>query len=96
MDINIAEYIRTLRQSRNWTLAELADKSGLSLSFLSDIERGRTLPSLTTLDKIAEAFGLTLAIRFMDGHREAYGYETIPYKKWEALKQAFYALDVDE
>ena len=47
--------IRQLRRARELTLADLADSSGLSLSFLSKIERGVSKPSLTSLQDIAEA-----------------------------------------
>lgn len=96
MDINLAEYLKIMRESRNMKLREVAEKTGLSVSYLSDLERGRTLPSIETLEKLASAFDMTLAIRFMDNHGQPYGYEMVNRKKWDALKQAFYALDVDE
>lgn len=96
MDINLAEYLKVMRESRNMKLREVAERTGLSVSYLSDLERGRTLPSIETLEKLASAFDMTLAIRFMDGNGEAFGYEMVNSKKWDALKQAFYALDVDE
>lgn len=96
MDINLAEYLKIMRESRNMKLREVAEKTGLSTSYLSDLERGRTLPSIETLEKLAAYYGMKLAIRFMDDSGEAFGYEMVNRKKWDALKQAFYALDVDE
>jgi len=95
-DINIGEYIRVLRQARDWTLLDLAERAGLSVSFLSDIERGRTTPSIESLDKIATGLGMTLAIRFMDNGALSFDAVILQSKKWEALRQAFYALDEDE
>lgn len=42
------------------------------MSFLGDIERGRTNPSLSTLEKIATAYGMRVSVSFIfskgDGH----------------------------
>lgn len=48
-----------LRQVRKWrqlTLTDVHDRTELSVSFLSDIERGRTKPSLDTLEKLARCY----------------------------------------
>ncbi len=53
----IGEYIKLSRSQRGWSLRELSDESGgLSISFLSDLERGRSDPSLKTLIAIGKAF----------------------------------------
>lgn len=54
----IGAYIHTLRTDRNWTLAQLAVSAETSVSYLSDIERGRTMPSLLMLAQIATAFDM--------------------------------------
>ena len=48
--------IRTYREQRGYTLQELSRRAGLSLSYLSEIERGAKKPSLKTLEKIAGVF----------------------------------------
>lgn len=50
--------IRSLRAERDLTLKELASKAGISLGYLGDIERGRTNPSLETLNAIATALSI--------------------------------------
>lgn len=65
--MDIANYIHELRDAAGFTLMELAEKTGLSASFLSDIERGRTDPSMKTLRKLAAAFGADLDVRFVRG-----------------------------
>jgi len=52
--------IRTLRDERQWTQAQLAEHSGLDVSYVSQIERGRRDPSLTSLRALAGAFSLRL------------------------------------
>ena len=52
----LAMNIKSLRRHRNWTQADLAEKSGLSIVYLSDIERGNKWPYLDTLVKLADVF----------------------------------------
>ena len=54
--IILAGNIKRYRKRRNWSQADLAEKSGLSIVYLSDIERGNKWPYLDTLVKLAEAF----------------------------------------
>jgi len=51
--------IRLARTDRGWTLKELSESSGVSVSQLSSVERGAHLPSLESLLTIAEALGHT-------------------------------------
>lgn len=57
----IATRIREARKSRKWSLAELANRSGVSRAMLSVIERGETSPTAVLLVKIATAFDMTLS-----------------------------------
>ncbi|GEA16250.1 MAG: hypothetical protein PWR22_2341 [Moorella sp. (in: firmicutes)] len=50
--------IRELREERGYSLQDLAKKAEVSVSYLSEIERGAKKPSLKTLDKIAVALNL--------------------------------------
>ncbi len=56
---NVSKSLRYLRKSNNMTLKEVAEDVGISVSFLSEIERGITLPSITTLLKLAEFYDET-------------------------------------
>ncbi|MDR0301255.1 MAG: helix-turn-helix domain-containing protein [Treponema sp.] len=56
----LAKNIKTLRSRRDWSQADLAEKSGLSIVYLSDIERGNKWPYLDTFVKIAEAFNVEI------------------------------------
>ncbi|MET3579413.1 transcriptional regulator with XRE-family HTH domain [Mesorhizobium robiniae] len=58
---SIGRRIRSERALRDWSLAELADRSGVSKAMLSTIERGKTSPTATLLVRIAAAFGMTLS-----------------------------------
>ncbi|AKX94641.1 transcriptional regulator [Moorella thermoacetica] len=50
--------IRELREERGYSLQDLAQRAGVSVSYLSEIERGAKRPSLKTLDKVARALNL--------------------------------------
>lgn len=52
--------IRNLRKQRKLTIKELAEMSGMSISYISQIERGEIDPSLSSLRKIAAVFHLPL------------------------------------
>jgi transcriptional regulator with XRE-family HTH domain len=52
----LGKNLKLYRSRRNWSQADLAEKSGLSVVYLSDIERGNKWPYLDTLVKLAEAF----------------------------------------
>jgi transcriptional regulator with XRE-family HTH domain len=57
----VARHVRALRQARNWSLDELAGRSGVSKGMVVQIEGERTNPSIGTLCRLAEAFGVNVA-----------------------------------
>jgi transcriptional regulator with XRE-family HTH domain len=50
----IGPHIRAARQAAKMTLVQVAQESGLSVGYLSEIERSRLTPSLSALKKIAD------------------------------------------
>ncbi len=56
--------IRRLRENRRLSLKEVAARSGLTQSFLSQVERNLTSPSVASLRKVAQAFGVPLTELF--------------------------------
>lgn len=56
----IAEHVKALRQARGWSLEELASRSGVSKGMLVQLETARTNPSIGTLCRVAEAFGVDM------------------------------------
>jgi transcriptional regulator with XRE-family HTH domain len=57
----LADRLKLERERRGWTLAQLADRSGLSRAMISKIERGESSPTASSLLRLAGAFDLTLA-----------------------------------
>jgi transcriptional regulator with XRE-family HTH domain len=58
--MRLQERIKEVRTQFDLTLKDLADRTGLSVSYLSDIERGRTNPSLGTLEALAMALDMSV------------------------------------
>src|SRR4051812_42322953 len=54
----IGPHIRQARQSANMTLAQVAEHSGLSVGYLSEVERSRLTPSVSALKKIADVLNI--------------------------------------
>ena len=54
----LGDQIRSIRKSQEITLKELAEKTSLSIGYISQIERNLTDPSLSTLRKISGALGV--------------------------------------
>ncbi|RBQ17360.1 XRE family transcriptional regulator [Spongiactinospora rosea] len=57
----IANNVRAQRAHRRMTLDELAARSGVSRGMLVQVEQARTNPSVTTLARIGDALGVTVA-----------------------------------
>lgn len=62
----IRELIITARDKTGMTQKELAKKSGLTQSNISNIEKGVTRPTIDSLKKIADATGKRLVVQFGD------------------------------
>ncbi len=57
----IADRVRRERLTRSWTLAELAQRSGVSVAMISKIERATSSPTAVLLGRLSAAFGLSLS-----------------------------------
>jgi transcriptional regulator with XRE-family HTH domain len=65
----IAEKVRSVRESRNLTQDQLADRAGLRKELVSQIESGSLIPSLSPLIRIARALGVRLGTFLDDQER---------------------------
>jgi transcriptional regulator with XRE-family HTH domain len=57
----VGQAIRAMRQQKAMTLDELSERSGLSPSFMSLVERGRSSLALTSLFAVARALGVDVS-----------------------------------
>ena len=62
----VAANVRRLRKARGMTQQELAERSGLSVEFVGQVERAEKSPSVTSLERLAGALESAIA-DFFDG-----------------------------
>lgn len=73
----LARTVTALRAERGWSLDQLAGRSGVSKGVLVAVEQGRSNPSLATLARIGDAFGIPVT-RLLDRADEAVVHVTGP------------------
>ena len=59
----ISARIRIERESRGWSLSELADRAGASRAMIHKIERGESSPTASMLGRLSGAFGISMSTR---------------------------------
>ena len=87
---NIGKIIRSERNKTGITLEELAEKIDRDWSFLSQIERGKSIPSIETLSRICSALHIPLS-KLFKSNKYTTGNKDDPYIK----KLAFILRDKD-
>ena len=78
----IANKIKTLRTSADWSQSELARQSGVTSAAISKIEQGGRIPSLTVTRKIADALKVSIS--------ELTGDEVAPLEKANEEAHTFF------
>jgi transcriptional regulator with XRE-family HTH domain len=63
-DLELGERLRAIRLLRRLTLREVAEAAGVSESFVSQLERGRSSASVATLQRLAAAVGIEVSDLF--------------------------------
>jgi transcriptional regulator with XRE-family HTH domain len=61
MQSPLARKLRMLRAREGITLAEVEERSGVTRESIGELERGKRIPFGSTLQKLAQAYGVTLA-----------------------------------
>ncbi len=64
IDRRIARDLRALRRARSLTLAQISESVGRSVGWLSQVERGISMPTLTDLSRLADTFGVPMSLFF--------------------------------
>lgn len=64
--MDVIKRIDMLMKERNWSDYRLSAESGLSSSTIANIHRRNTVPSISTLESICSAFGISLAQFFTE------------------------------
>jgi transcriptional regulator with XRE-family HTH domain len=63
----LGESLRQVREDRRLSVRTLAEQSGFSASFISQVENGLASPSISSLEKMAAALDVTLVELFQTG-----------------------------
>lgn len=61
LDQRIGARIRIERESRGWSLTDLAERSGVSRAMIHKVERGESSPTATLLGRLSGAFRLSIS-----------------------------------
>lgn len=65
--MRIADRLREIREMKNLSQKEVERRTGLLRSYLSRVENGHTVPTIETLEKIAQALEVPLFQFFFEG-----------------------------
>ena len=87
---DILGIIKKQREARGWSEYQLAERSGLPQSTISSWYKKDMMPSFASLEKICEAFGVTLSQFFSDGEESVAltGCQREMLAKWKCLTAA--------
>lgn len=64
--MNILEKIQTMKEARDWSAYDLAEKAGISQTTLSSLFSRKSDPKIDTLKCLCDAFGITLSQFFLE------------------------------
>jgi transcriptional regulator with XRE-family HTH domain len=70
VEVNLGGTVRRLREEQGLSLRTLATRTGFSASFLSQVENGQASPSISSMERIGAALGVTLG-QFFQGAESA-------------------------
>lgn len=69
--MNILKKINKMRLDRGWSIYRLSIESGISQSTLTNMFNRETLPSITTLESICHAYGITISDFFAEESQDS-------------------------
>lgn len=86
--MDVLQRLTQLQEQYGWSDYRIAKEAGLSANTVSNIYRRNNIPSMTTLEALCNAFGITLAQFFADNDM----IEVTPeikklVEKWSALSE---------
>ncbi|MCF8023837.1 MAG: helix-turn-helix domain-containing protein, partial [Clostridiales bacterium] len=64
--MEVGKRLKNIRKKRKYSQYRLAQKSGVSQSFLSSLEAGEKSPTINILGKICQALGISLSEFFSE------------------------------
>jgi len=67
---NVGLRLRTLREQRGFSMRALAERCGLSINAISQIERGENSPTVATLHRLSTALNANINVFFNDESKQ--------------------------
>jgi transcriptional regulator with XRE-family HTH domain len=92
----IGEQLRELRQVKNLTLREVAEKAGISVSYLSQLERNQSRLPIGVLKKISDALGVHMNWFFQSTGDSASGEGDVVVRAANRRRMSFTGLGITE
>jgi transcriptional regulator with XRE-family HTH domain len=77
VDDRLAETLRAERERHGWSIAQLAERSGVSKAMISKVERGEASPTAALLGRLSGALGRTLSELLASAEAEGDGEERL-------------------
>lgn len=65
--LNFGMAVRQAREAQGWSQERLAEYSDLNRSYVGEVERGRVIASLVTVEKLAVSLGVQPSVLVMRG-----------------------------
>jgi len=75
--MEISKVITDLRKEKDWSQADLANKTGISQVMVGKYERGDASPSIEVAKKIADAFDVSLDFLVGEGQNVSFDKKTM-------------------
>lgn len=96
IDERVGREIRQLRKARDTTITALSEATGLSQGYLSQVERGKSNPSVKALHSISRALGVTISWFFPPANEDDEGLQDIVVRAGNRRKLHFASNISDE
>lgn len=68
--VDLGQRLKALREERGTSQQRLSELAGVTKSFVSQVERGKVMPSIATVRRLAKALGFSLARLFAELREE--------------------------
>jgi transcriptional regulator with XRE-family HTH domain len=94
--VNMGQCIRAMRLERSLSLVEVGARSGFSIGYLSQVERGISSPSLRVMAALGEVFGVGLAGLFAAAQPQAYPIDGVVIRNAERKHLDFWRAGIDK
>ena len=87
-EMEILQRINDLRIQRGWSIYKLAEESGITQSTLANMFARKTMPSISTLKMLCDAFGISLSEFFEYDNKQLSQEDFLTISHYKKLSQS--------